>query len=308
MAKRILLVLTSFLISAVANAQICGEIFRSTPRLDDVLVRPFVGVFGDRAFTGFGVNGPTESRFMRAVQADVLGLDGFSDRARYSLKRAFSILNLNRARTDDLLVEFHRRRYQRTVMDQLGLPPYQDLLSRMRANKVYLSTTFSVAANGAVNLLSYHFFHTFGFLVHIPDVRIFNARTLPDDVLNELIETSPVEDAPKTRAYVNSKVRYGADTVLATGRRMFNYGVLAVILVSHGDILSDARSAGRMVDATTSQIHAAVVEQNRLTLQLLQNKRMKFLAAGETEKVAQADRLILQLEQSVADVNSVATK
>lgn len=308
MRKRILLVFISFSVSAVANAQICGEVFRSTPRLDEVLNRPFVGIFGHDGVTGFDVRGPTETRFVRAVQADVLGLDGFSDRARYSLKRAFSILNMDRARTDDLLVEFHRRRYQTTVLQELGLPPYQDLLSRIRANRAYLSMTFSLAANSTVNLLSYYFFHTFGFLVHIPDVRIFNARTLPDDVLNELIETSPVADTPKTRAYVTSKVRYGAETVLGTGRRMFNYGVLAVILVSHGDILSDSRSASRTIDGTTSQVHAVVVEQNRLTLQLLQKKRMKFLTAGETEKVVQADRLILELEQSITDENAVATK
>ncbi len=308
MVQRTLLILFSVLISAEANAQICGELFRSTPSLDHVLHRPFVDIFGRNA-TGLYVHGPSETRLIRAVQADVLGLEGYSDRARYSLKRAFSLLNLNRARTDDLLVELHRRRYEKAAEKQLKIPTYKDLFSRMRANKVYLSTAFSVAANGAVNFLSYHFFYAFGFLVHIPDVRIFNPRTLPDEVLNELIETSPSEEAPKTRAYVASKVRYGVDTVLATGRRMFNYGVLAVILVTHGDILSDSPgAANRMIDAATSQVHLAVAEQNRLTLQLLHRKRMQFLEAGENEKVAQADRLILEIEQTITDENAPITK
>jgi hypothetical protein len=295
--------------SSLSQAQVCGELFRSTPELEGVVSRPFTGFFGGDA-TSMDAKGPNQTRLLRAVEADVLGFKlgfrGWPARALYSMKRTFFVIGAAEARGDLATVEFHRRQYERRLA-QMGLPVRRDIRTRLRENKHYLSLAFSAAANGAVNFLAYKYLSSAGILIHIPATRIFNERSLPDDVLNELIEAKSTDDTPKTRAYVRSKIKFGADEVIAAGRRMFNFGILAVLIFTHGDLITDPEGASiRLMDTTTSQIREAAREQNKETLQLLYAKRAKFLAEGQLDKVAKADALILEVQNQKSNSAGLA--
>lgn len=287
------------LLSAAANGDVCGEMFRPAPALEEILSRPYVGIFG-RA-PGLNAPGPSETRILRAVKKDVLGISGLSARTQYRLMRTFDLLDIERAKHDDALVELHRRRYSQAA-ESLGFRVRRDFLARLRANREYLSLAFSVAVNGAVNYLSYDTFGVAGILVHIPEFHLFHARQLPDEVLRELLEVKPTDEVPKTREYVASSVRYGIDELVTAGRRVFNIAVLSLVLAAYSDHATDpGRMTERAIDVHASNLRALENEQNRQTLQLIEAKRREFLIAGDMDKVAKADQLIIEIERSIAE-------
>ncbi len=276
----------------LAQAQVCGELFRSTPRLLDVT----------------NAASPSHRQLLKAAEADVLGVAGFSEQAKHSLRRTFAIFSLERSRSEDVLVEIHRRRFEK-ILNDMGLAARVDLATRLERAKPYLSTVFSLAANSAANFLAYRYLDAFGIVVHLPAVRVFNARTIPDEVLIEMIQTPGDQPVPKTRAFVASKVRYGVDVIVETARRTFNYGILAVLLVTHGDMITNPGAATlKRLDETAVGMHDAALAKNAMTLKLIAEKRAAYKAQGNVEKVRQADELILVIEKQNEELNNRGVK
>lgn len=297
------LAITVFGQTAVAGS-VCQELFRPTPELESVLRRPFVDVFG-RDATSIVAHGPSRTRILRAIEADVLGLKTIpalsidasarSRRALYQMKRWFDLLHMKKSRTDDALIEFHRRQFEK-VLDRQGPSAHNDFQARLRDAKPYLSTMFSVAANGAVNYLSYTYLGAAGVVVHVPALRLFDARNIPDAVITELINAKPSDPTPRTRAFINTKVKHGADIVFQTVRRIFNFSIIALAATFYADLLIDpAAWMQKNVDATTTTLYAVAGEQNQRTLRLVLEKRANYVARGDLESVAAADALIAEI-------------
>lgn len=268
-----------------ARAQVCGELFRSTAQLESVLVA-----------TSTTMDSATQTSLLRAAERDVLSLDGFSDRARQSLRESFHLIPTDQQRLNHATVEFHRRRYERLAREA-GLDPHADLSYRLGRAKNYLNLLVSVAANGTANYLSLRYFGTAGVLVHIPNVRVFDVREIPNEVLHELLTTPESRSVPKTEAFVRAKVAFGAEIVVSAIRRAFNYGMLVVILVAHGDLITDPnRATARELDQAALAIRHSAIEQNESTLKILREKREVFIRDGNTAKTAEADRLIAETQ------------
>lgn len=272
-----------------AQAQVCGELFRSTPQLESALESVLVATSASPSLV-------TQTNLFRAAERDVLNLSGFSDRALQSLQESLHFVPMERQRLNQATVEFHRRRYERLAREH-GLDPHADLSYRLGRSKNYLNVLVSLAANGTANYLALRYLGTAGVLVHLPNVRLFDFREIPNDVLHELLTTRESARVPKTEAFVKAKIAFGADLVVSAIRRAFNYGMLVVILVAHGDLITDPnRATARELDQAALALRNSAIEQNEATLKLLREKRAVFVREGNSAKIAEADRLITENE------------
>ena len=289
--------LFSLFFGSRAESQICAEQFRSTPELQDVLNRPFRGISGGDA-VGMDSPGPSESRLLNAARADVLNQKTLTSRAIYDLRRAFLLMNLDQALADDVLVEIQMRRFE-SALRKVGLPPWQDLRSLVRAHRVYLSFAIWSAATATVNFLSYKYLGEIGIIPYLPGGRLSQTRSIPLDVLYELVTTASDQAVPKTSAFARVLWSFRADAIVNAMRRAANVGLLAALFSSSAAFIAqpDATLAAGL-DTATSEIRELARQENRETLALAKIKRDEFLATRQFAKAAAAEKLMADLEES----------
>lgn len=293
-----------------ANAQVCRELFRATPHRDALLER---AVLSETPFL------PSESQVLRAAKSDVLGNPTVGEKTKRWARRWFSIFEITKVRQDKAAVEF-RRRELTADLQALGVEPRKDFRSVLNANRPYLTTALALGLNGAVNYLSYRFYGSVDpMVIYVPLFRVFNWKTTPDSVLQEILDpANATTDAelPATRDYVQSRIgfltphlRSGADIVFRNGRAYYHAAILALAVASANPTtiqhllkpLQSPEAAAAAVDQQIKMVdHGLIkltVDQNVATLVKAKQKRAYFLASGENQKAQLMDSLIVEIEK-----------
>jgi len=220
--KKIFILIVTLLTFSHVKAQTCESLFAAEsgfsfvdePGLSRLVVK----------------NSVSEWAVLAAAKNDILGSPNLNEKIKKQIYAFFVAFHQNAAFHEKLIIEAQRRRYHQVLHD-MGIRVYQDPITLLTRAKPYLSLLFSIAANSGTNLLSYHYLNHYGYVIHIPETRLFNPRSIPDDVLIELISSQ--DETPKTNQYVKTRVKYGADVVLRSIKNVFNIGIISVLMVSN---------------------------------------------------------------------------
>ena len=238
----------------------------------------------------------TETQLLNAAETDVLGAQSLSAKAKRWAQSYFAALRTHQSFRESLRVEIRRRDYQR-ALNEMGIESHSDLKSILKKYRPYISGVFALGINGAVNYLSYRYLSTYGYLVFLPSIRLFDPQQVPDEVLLELLSTNTSEDAPKTRTYIFARWRHGAQTIYDNVRKIFPITVLSTFAVFHAQLITDPGAyVGSQLDTASSGINMAAYKQNENTIYLLETKKKDFERLNEEDKVKMSNDLIIDLQ------------
>jgi len=233
-------------------------------------------------------------KILKAAQADIIGDRSLTQKARDKFLSFFEMFRTNQNYREQIEIEIRRRDFE-AALEKMGVQTHSDPRYWLRNHKHYFSTLFSIAANGGINYLSYHFLGHAGFLVHLPKTRFFKPEEIPDAVIAELLASDTIQ--PRVRQYVMTRVSHGADLVLNNIRKYFNIGILASFAVLHGDMLMDPQNYLNNQLTHSSEAITNYALQSNLELKAkLEIKKEHFEKSGQLENAAAAEKIIKQIE------------
>lgn len=237
----------------------------------------------------------SESLIFKAAMKEVLGPQGFKDLSKRWLLGVVEGINYKKDFREQLQIEIQRRQYER-VATSLKLPIKKDIRYILYNNKHRLSQFVSIAINGSVNMLSYQFLGSAGYLVHIPKFKVFDPKEIPDEVIHELIE-SP-EPRAATKKFVNYKFRYGTQVVLNNIRKFFNVGILATTLIfNHQMITNPSEYMNQQFDQSLQAVNSLTIKKNLETIKSIEVKLEQFKLSKDNEKIQRAEELIESIKK-----------
>lgn len=269
-----------------SEAQTCSELFRNQDFFQSLTEK----------------NTVTETEILRAAEKDILGYSNISSRAKSWARNVFAVVNLRKNLRTQSEIELRRRTY-RNMLSDMGVPIVSDYNFFLYKYKPYIQAAFALAANGAVNYLTYRYLSQVGFLVYIPQVRFFNPRDIPNDVLVELASTNLEDDAPRTRAYVFANIKYGAQKVYDSIRNIVYAGVISTFVITHADLITDPTSHTlHEMDRASLVLNRESYKSNLETLKALGKKKLILEKAGQVDAAAQIDSAIIGLTQTNSQI------
>lgn len=242
----------------------------------------------------------TETQIYQAAKADILGNPGLTSKAKQAAADFFGIMNLNKDYRHEISIEIQRRDYK-AALEKMGVKVRLDPLTLVRQHSHYFRLLFSLGANAGLNYLSYQYLGTAGFLVSVPHFKFFRPEKIPDAVLIELL-TKP-EGGPLTKAYVQSRVRHGADVVIKSLNNYIFVGMLSWLTLFHHQIVTDPTGYMQAQALTSaSAMTKAAYEQNLKTLSGLEIKLQEFEKSGQNDKVEKARSLIENIKKQNLEI------
>jgi hypothetical protein len=242
------------------------------------------------------ISSASDWKILKAAQFDILGERSLSQKARDHALSFLEIFRVNQNYREQIEIEIRRRDFK-AALQEMGVTTHTDPLYWLRNNKHYFSTLFSVAVNSSLNYLSYHYLGTAGFVAHVPKTRFFKPDQIPDAVIEELLTSDNVQ--PRTRNYIKARVGHGADLVINNVRKYFHIGLLASVVIMHGDILMDPFGyVNNQLSRTSDAISNYARNSNLELIQKLELKKELFLKKGALEKVAAAEALIREIKEN----------
>ncbi len=280
--KAPLLIVFFLLLSVQAHTQTCSDLFQDQNLFQSLAEK----------------NSVTETEILRAAEDEVLGDGRLSERAKYWVKNAFAVFSLKKNLRIQSKIELRRRSYKNDLLT-LNITIKADFRYLLNKYKPYLKGVLAVGANAAANYLTYHYLSRVGVIVYIPQWRFFNVREIPDEVLYELANTDMNEDAPKTRAYIFSHVKFGAQKIYDSVRGVFNIGIISTLIVFHADLITDP--TGYMyhkMDGASLAINRASYDGNMEIIHELEERKKALEKSGQLDQVAQIETAIDSLKQT----------
>lgn len=274
--------LSTLLVLPSSHAQwMCSEVFSETSSFDLLITKDIV----------------TETEILKAARQDLLLNASIPNRVKSSLQSILKGTYLKEDHLNEISLEVRRRNY-RAALEKLNIKTKVDIRTVLREHKHYLGWIFSAVANGTANYVSMRFLGT-PTLVSIPKTRFFRPDKVPDEVLHEIIEA---DMGPRTQAYINSRVRHGADVVINNVSTIMNVAIVSTILILHHQMITDPVGyfEEQMANSVDS-INRAAYLLNLETIKQIQEKQAQFKKAGQWDKVKQAEALIENIRQQNRD-------
>ena len=280
-------ILLAFILSVdLAYAQSCRDIFEKQPNFQILVQKTSV----------------TQTEILKAAERDLIGDPTVSIQAKNWARNSFALLNLKSNLSRQAKIEAKRRKYEHSFND-LDIPIHPDLRFLLSKYKPYLQSIFALGANGAVNYLTYKYFSSIGYLIYIPQIRFFNSREVPDAVLAELIFADKYNDAPKTRNYIFSEIKFGAQKVYEAVRAVAYAGIFSIFIVSHSDLISDPTGhVYHEMDNTSLAINRMSLENAQQTIQLLEAKKRSLIASQKLDDAVKIDVKIKNLKALCSEI------
>lgn len=242
----------------------------------------------------------TESQIFKAAQKDLLGDRTLSQRAKDSALDFFNILNINRDYRKQLTVELQRRDYK-AALERMGIKTKVDAMYILRRNSHYFKMLFSIGANAAVNIASYHYLGIAGMIVSIPRTGFFRPDKIPDAVILEMM-TKP-QGGPLAKAYLGSRVKHSVDAVTQSVGKFLTIGLLSWFAIFHHQVITDPNGymEQQMMSTTTSVLKVTYL-QNLETIKAVEAKKAAFERDGQMDRVRKAEALIASIQQQNSEL------
>ncbi|MDG0817311.1 hypothetical protein [Bdellovibrio svalbardensis] len=285
--RAVLALAITFILALPAVAQVaCGGAFLEAPRSHfETLTKQW---------------SVSESQILKAAQSDILGDRNISVLAKDSIVEFFNVFQMNKDYRREISIEIQRRDYK-AALEKMGVQVKVDPMFALRKNAHYFRLMFSLGANAGLNYLSYRYLGTAGFLVSAPQFKFFRPDKIPDEVLMELL-TKP-EGGPLTKAYVNARVRHGADVVIKNLNNFVFVGILSWLAVFHHQIVTDPVAyMEKQALTSVSAVTQSAYEINLKTIAGLEVKLQEFERTGQTEKAQKATNLIENIKKQNSEI------
>lgn len=264
--------------SGFANAKHCFQYYYSNKIFDALMTESSI----------------TESLLLKSAMKDVLGQQSLGDASQRWLLGIVEGINYNNTFKEQIMIEVRRREFKR-LSSSLGLPTNRDLRFVLHQNKHLLSQFISLAINSSVNLLSFKFLGSAGYLVHIPKFKVFDPREIPDEVLSELIENP--DPGYHTNKFLKYKIKFVTQTVLNNIRKFFNVGIVVTALLFNYNILTNPNKfLDNQINLTLHAVNSLTVSKNLETIKSLETKLEHFKLQNDQEKIIAAEELIQSIK------------
>lgn len=242
----------------------------------------------------------TETQIYQAAKADILGDRSLSVKAKMAAADFFNILHLNRDYRRELTIEIQRRDYK-SALEKMGVQIKMDPMTLLRHNAHYFRLMFSLGANAGLNYLSYQYLGSAGFIVSVPHFKFFRPEKIPDGVLMEVL-TQP-EGGPLTKAYINARVRHGADVIISSLNSYIFVGLLSWLTVFHHQVITDPTAyMENQARMSASAMTRAAYDQNIKTISGLEVKLLEFQKTGQSDKAEKALLLIENIKKQNLEI------
>ncbi len=246
----------------------------------------------------------TETQLLKAAEKSVLSDLSLSEKARKWATGAFRLLHLNRNYREQVDIERTNRNYKETLL-RLDVEVSKDPRFLIAKYKPYLETLLAVALNGSANYMSYRYVGAYGFVVYLPGMRLFNPRTIPTEVIDELSRVGLDEAAPKTKAYILSRVRHGGQILYESVRSAFNIGMISSLILFHSEMITDpANYMVHQVDHLTAETNKIAYKTNEELIASLQASEKKMTESNQIERISAIESLIDSLSQQNKEIAS----